>query len=195
MREISLHLLDIAENSVAAGADRIEILVHENHDKDLLEASVIDDGKGMDAETITQVINPFFTSRTTRKVGLGIPLLKAAAEACDGALSIQSSPGHGTKIQVQFKNSHIDRMPLGDLASTFISLLVANPEIDWIFGYKVTPSNLNEPPRSFTFENQSFREAVDGCSYSEPIILGYIREVFDDGIREVEYPGRHPIKL
>ena len=188
MREISLHLLDIAENSVSAGATDIQIRVHEDHEKDLLESVILDNGKGMDSETVAQVIDPFFTSRTTRKVGLGIPLLKATAEICDGALTIQSSPGVGTQIIVKFKYSHIDRMPLGDLSSTFVSLLVAYPDINWFFEYTITPSDQAAPPRKFTFENQPFRDALAGCSYSEPTILGYLREFFENGIHEVEKP-------
>ena len=192
MREISLHILDIAENSVAAGADQIQIRVYENHVNDVMELVIADNGKGMDAQTVAQVIDPFFTSRTTRKVGLGIPLLKAAAEACDGAFNIDSSPGKGTIIEVNFKYSHIDRMPLGDLSSTFVSLLVAYPETNWSFEYKIQPSIPQALARSFTFENQTFREAVEGCSYSEPTILGYLREVFENGIREVENPVKQP---
>jgi anti-sigma regulatory factor (Ser/Thr protein kinase) len=188
MREISLHILDIAENSVSAGATRIQIQVHENHGSDLMDIVIKDNGKGMDAETVAQVVDPFYTSRTTRKVGLGIPLLKAAAEACDGALTIQSSPGIGTIIEVYFKFTHIDRMPLGDLASTFVALLVAYPEIDWSFDFTITRYISDTPTRSFLFENKPFRKALDGCSYSEPIILSYIRDLFENGIRDVESP-------
>jgi hypothetical protein len=192
MREISLHILDIAENSVAAGASKIQVRVHEDHSSDQLITIIADNGKGMDAVTVAQVIDPFFTSRTTRKVGLGIPLLKAAAEACDGALTIQSSPGNGTEINVHFRYSHIDRMPLGDLASTFVSLLVAYPDIDWFFEYSNTSDLPDVPVRSFKFENESFKEALEGCSYSEPTILSYIRGLFENGIREVESPLNQP---
>jgi hypothetical protein len=188
MREISLHLLDIAENSVSAGASNIEVRVLINDDRDILEAVIVDNGKGMSAETVAQVIDPFFTSRTTRKVGLGIPLLKAAAEACDGGLIVQSSPGIGTKIDVHFRYSHIDRMPLGDLSSTFVSLLVAYPDINWLFEYTSTSSNQGPTSRTFAFDNQSFKEALAGCPYSEPMVLEYIRELFENGIQEVENP-------
>ena len=95
--------------------------------------SVEDNGKGMDAEMVARVTDPFVTSRTTRKVGLGIPLLKAAAEACEGGLTIQSEPGKGTWCEVEFQRSHIDRMPLGDLAATMLTLVVGSPEVHWIF--------------------------------------------------------------
>ena len=119
MREISLHLLDIAENSVAADGKNISIHVHEDLFNDRLSASVIDDGRGMDAETAQQVQDPFYTTRTTRNVGLGIPLFKEAAEMAEGSFSLQSEPGKGAWLEAEFRHSHIDRMPLGDLSSTF----------------------------------------------------------------------------
>jgi signal transduction histidine kinase len=115
MREITLHLLDIAENSVAAGAKNIDIYIEENLLKDRLYLSIEDDGKGMDEETVKAITDPFTTSRTERKVGLGIPLLKNAAEACEGSLTVTSALGKGTKIEATFQHSHIDRMPLGDV--------------------------------------------------------------------------------
>ncbi len=127
MRELALHLLDIAENSVAADAGKIQIEVSEDTLADRLKMSVEDDGRGMDEALVARVVDPFVTSRTTRKVGLGIPLLKAAAEACKGGLTIQSALGKGTRIEVEFQRSHIDRMPLGDLGATFLTLVVGYP--------------------------------------------------------------------
>jgi signal transduction histidine kinase len=135
VREIALHLLDIAENSVAAQAKTVFIAVCEDLPADRLSASVKDNGKGMDAETLASVVDPFVTSRTTRKVGLGIPLLKAAAEACDGQLQIASQLGKGTTLEVEFRRSHIDRMPLGDLGSTILTLVVAYLQIHWLYFY------------------------------------------------------------
>ena len=128
MRELALHLLDIAQNSVSAHARNITISVEEDSRADRLRCSVIDDGVGMDAETVQLVTDPFVTSRVTRNVGLGIPLLKAAAEACEGGMWIHSTPGIGTRIDVEFQHSHIDRMPLGDLAETFLTLVVGCPD-------------------------------------------------------------------
>ena len=91
----------------------------------------------MDAETVKRVTDPFITSRTTRKVGLGLPFLKAAAEACQGSLSIHSQLGVGTQIEVNFQRSHIDRMPLGDLQTTFLNLLIGYPQVHWIFNIKL----------------------------------------------------------
>lgn len=179
MRELSLHLLDIAENSVAAGADRIVITVDENHARDRLYLAVDDDGKGMDAQTLANVTDPFFTSRTTRKVGLGIPLLKAAAEACNGGLTILSKVGVGTKVEVEFQHSHIDRMPLGDLAGTLFSLVIAFPDIHWLFCCRVDG-------REYLFDSQPIMEALDGVSITEPEVITFLRSTIQDGIAGIQ---------
>jgi hypothetical protein len=175
VRELSLHLLDIAENSVAANASRVKIVVIEDSKVDLLQMSVEDNGKGMDAEMVARVVDPFVTSRTTRKVGLGIPLLKEAAEACNGFLKITSKIGQGTVVFVQFQLSHIDRMPLGNLADTFLQLLIANPSIHWIFEYRV-----NE--KHFEFDDSPIKDELAGISLTEPSILSYLRVTLETGI-------------
>ncbi len=177
MRELSLHLLDIAENSVAAKASQIKITVVEDRQADLLQMSVEDNGKGMTAEMAAQVTDPFVTSRTTRKVGLGIPLLKEAAEACNGSLKFISAVGVGTTRVVQFQRSHIDRMPLGNLADTFFHLLIANPSIHWLFIYRVDA-------RSFEFDDAPIKAELEGISLTEPAVLSYLRQTIDTGILE-----------
>jgi anti-sigma regulatory factor (Ser/Thr protein kinase) len=189
VRELALHLLDIAENSVAAKAQNITISVNEDHKADRLQMSVVDDGCGMDEATVARVIDPFFTSRTTRKVGLGLPFLKQAAESCNGNMQINSTPGKGTQVKVEFQHSHIDRMPLGDLAGTFLSLLIANPEINWDFNYVVDG-------REFKFESFPVIQALEGVSLTEPSILTYLRESIESGVTEVlsasPRPDRNP---
>lgn len=178
MRELTLHLLDIAENSVAAQAHNITLTVVEDLLHDRLRMAVQDDGKGMDAEMAVRVVDPFVTSRTTRKVGLGIPLLKEAAEACNGFLTIQSTPGVGTTLAVEFQHSHIDRMPLGDVCGTLISLVVAFPQIHWRFVYQVNQ-------KTYEFDDQPLKEALDGVSLTEPDVLAYLRTSIRDGIAEL----------
>ncbi len=178
MRELALHLLDIAENSVSAHADTVRITVEENHTTDQLRMSVEDNGVGMSAEMAARVTDPFVTSRTTRKVGLGIPLLKEAAEACNGWLTIQSAPGQGTCVTVEFQFSHIDRMPLGNLAATVLTLVVGSPEVHWILTRTVDD-------RTFTFDDQPVKEAIDGLPLSDPAVLGYLRNVLEAGIAEL----------
>ncbi len=177
MRELALHLLDIAENSVAAGANDIAISVDEDLANDRLRMSVEDNGKGMDPSTVARVIDPFVTSRTTRKVGLGIPLLKEAAEACNGNLQIESQVGRGTRIDVDFKRSHIDRMPLGDLPGTILTLVVAYPDIHWIFDYRYGE-------RNFCFDDAGVKKELGGFPLTEPSILAFIREMLEQGVAE-----------
>ncbi len=180
MREISLHLLDIAENSVAAQSRNICIEVDENLQSDLLTVSVTDDGRGMDAKTAQQVLDPFYTTRTTRKVGLGIPLLKLAAEMAEGRLSLVTEAGRGTKVEASFRHSHIDRMPLGDLAITFLTLLVSYPHIHWVFDYQVTDKDGRRD--NFNFDDIELKAILGNMSMTEPDILKFVRGMFEEGI-------------
>jgi hypothetical protein len=184
MKELALHILDIAENSVSAQAKSIVISVDENLPEDRLELSVLDDGRGMDAETAARAVDPFHTSRTTRKVGLGLPLLKAAAQACQGDLTLDSMLGEGTCVRVDFQRSNIDRMPLGDLASTFLGLLVAHPEVTWKFEYTVQAAK-DEPAEVFTFDDRPVKEMLGDLPLTEPSILAYLRNLFEEGISAV----------
>ena len=179
MREIVLHLLDLAENSVSAGAHAITISVCEDLDADRLTARIEDDGRGMDEETVRKVIDPFFTSRTTRKVGLGIPLLKEAAEASNGRLEIWSKPGAGTQVEASFQHSHIDRMPLGNLSTVFLELTVAHPEIHWIFRYT---ARLNGRQETFEFNDEPVKEILAEVPLTHPDVLAYLRETLEEGL-------------
>jgi hypothetical protein len=185
MREIALHLLDIAENSVSAQARNITISVLDDLPKDRLSALVQDDGRGMDAEMVARVTDPFVTSRTTRKVGLGIPLFKAAAEACDGFLVIDSTVGKGTILKVEFQRSHIDRMPLGDLPGTILTLLVAYPDIHWIFDYTILHFE-PEGQSNFHFDDRPVKAELQGVSLCEPEVLAFLREYLETGVAELQ---------
>ena len=136
MEDLSLHILDIVENSVAAQADRIEIRITEDKKKDLLTVEVLDNGIGMDQETAKKALDPFYTSKTVRRFGFGLSLLSEAAKAANGHFSIKSKKGEGTKIRADFQHSHIDRKPLGDIGETIITLVMGNPEIDFIYVHK-----------------------------------------------------------
>jgi anti-sigma regulatory factor (Ser/Thr protein kinase) len=187
VRELALHILDIAENSISAGAKQIRISVIERLLDDKLEIRIEDDGKGMDAETLSMITDPFITSRTTRKVGLGIPFLKAAAELCGGTFSIQSTSGAGTAVYADFQHSHIDRMPLGNLSSTLQTLLIGSPEINWVFEYRVDDNH-------FIFDDKPIKETLDGVPLSEPAVLAFIRQFIDGGIMEVRQNVASEIK-
>ena len=180
MKELALHLMDIAENSVGGGATKITILVEENTEEDYLQIAVEDNGRGMDAEFLANVVNPFTTTRTTRKVGLGIPLFKEACESCNGTFKIESEVGKGTKVEATFQHSHIDRMPLGDIAHTILCLVVAYPNIHWNFKY-IYNQNV------FDFDDQPIKDELEGISFSEPDILTFLREYITGGIESVQY--------
>jgi hypothetical protein len=179
MREIVLHLLDLAENSVSAGAHAITISICEDLLADRLTARIEDDGRGMDEETLRKVIDPFFTSRTTRKVGLGIPLLKEAAEACNGQMEIHSKPGAGTQVQVSFQHSHIDRMPLGNLPTVFLELTVAHPEVHWTFRYT---ARRNECQATYEFNDEPVKEILAEVPLTHPDVIAYLRETLEEGL-------------
>lgn len=181
MRELALHLLDIAENSVSALASIIRISIEENRAADRLRMVIGDNGKGMDTQTVARITDPFVTSRTTRKVGLGLPLLKAAAEACNGGLEIWSEVGQGTTVTIEFQLSHIDRMPLGDLSSTLMTLVIGSPEVRWVFQYTVDG-------HVFEFDTQPILETLDGVPLTDPAILAYLRNMLEEGVAEVRQP-------
>jgi len=129
MEDLSLHILDIVENSIDAGAKRIQIEICEDLKHDLLSIEIRDDGKGMDEETVKKALNPFFTTKTVRKVGLGLSLFREAAKQANGDLAIQSEVGRGTRLKATFQHSHIDRKPLGDMSKTMMTLIISHPEI------------------------------------------------------------------
>ncbi len=136
MRELSLNILDVAQNSITAGASLITIEVNENTIDHTLLIGIYDNGKGMSEEQVKSVIDPFFTTRTTRKVGMGIPLFKMAAEQTGGCLEIKSKLGVGTEVKAYFKTDSVDFTPLGDVASTVQMLITMNTDRDFV--YKIT---------------------------------------------------------
>jgi hypothetical protein len=136
MQDFSLHILDIAENSIGAGAKRIEIKIEEDRKKNLLTIEINDDGKGMSEEMVSKVLDPFITTRTTRRVGLGLSLFAQAARACNGEVHIESKLDKGTRLTGTFQLSHIDLKPWGSMVNTLMTLIVGNPEIDFFYQHK-----------------------------------------------------------
>jgi hypothetical protein len=179
VRELALHLLDIAENSVAAGAKNVTVAVEEDTRTDRLILSVEDDGRGMDEKMAVAVLDPFVTSRTTRKVGLGLPLLKAAAEACNGGLTLTSKVGEGTRVVCEFQWSHIDRMPLGDVAGTVLALVIGTPQVHWVYRHRANDE-------TFDFDDQPIKETLGDVPLTEPDILSFIRATLQDGVAQVQ---------
>jgi hypothetical protein len=137
LRELSLHILDIAENGITAGADCIRIEVTELRTDDVLTIVISDNGHGISTEKLARLQDPFVTSRTTRRVGLGLTLLAAAAERCNGKMEVRAGDAGGTEVRATFQNSHIDRAPLGDMGSTLATLMMGNPQIDFVYKHAI----------------------------------------------------------
>jgi len=138
MEDLSLHILDLVQNSISAMAHLVEITIVEDSEKDWLTIIIKDDGIGMEEHVVDRVTDPFYTTRKTRKVGLGLPLFKATAEGCGGIFNIISTPGVGTCIEAGFVLSHIDRPPFGNLADTMITIILCNPEIDLVYSHSTS---------------------------------------------------------
>lgn len=136
MEELSLHILDIAENSIEAKASKIEIIIVENKKKNQFSIKIIDNGLGMDKETIKNAVNPFYTTKKVRRFGLGLSMLSNAARATNGTFSISSKKTNGTIVKAEFEHDHIDRQPLGDIKQTLITLVMGHPEINLFYTHK-----------------------------------------------------------
>ncbi len=179
MPELSLNILDIAQNSIRANAKLIQIIVTADTQKNILHILIEDDGCGMTQEQINCVTDPFFTTRTTRKVGLGIPFFQCAATATGGNLSITSTLGVGTKVNADFVLSHIDRMPLGDMTSTIHTLITMNSDIDFLYTY-----TLDE--KSFTLDTRELRNILGDVPFHVPEVSNYIKEYLSENKQEVD---------
>ncbi len=173
MQELSLNVLDVAENSIRAGATLVTITLTEDPARDLLAISIEDNGCGMTAEQLRQVTDPFYTTRTTRKVGLGVPLFKMAAEMTGGEFSIDSQPGRGTRICASFGLGHVDRMPLGDMTGTVLSLIQLCPQVD--FCYRVARAG-----GSYEIDTREYRQVLGEIPLSEPQVLAFIRSQIEE---------------
>jgi signal transduction histidine kinase len=153
MEDLSLHILDIVENSVVAEAKEVRILIVEETAEDKLSLEIRDDGKGMDEQMRKKALDPFFTTRTTRRVGLGLPLLAQAARDSGGSLELSSAPGRGTLVKAEFQLSHPDRKPLGDVVATLGAIVAGRPELVLVFEYRkdgevVAILDSSRPPQS-----------------------------------------------
>jgi len=169
MEDLSLHVLDIAENSINAGARNIGIIVREDVSRDLLVLEVTDNGRGMSIENAEKASDPFYTTRTTRKVGLGLALLDQAARMANGTLEVRSVPGSGTSVTATFQLSHIDMKPLGDMPATIVVLVAGNPDVHFTY-------HVEHDGRSFTFDTNEIKGRLLGMDLNSPKTLTFIRE-------------------
>ena len=177
MPEISLSVLDVSENSVRAGATLVSIQISVDSASDSMTIVIGDNGKGMDPEQAAHAADPFFTTRTTRSVGMGLPFFKYAAECTGGSFSIASQPGKGTVVTAVFMLSHIDRMPLGDMSSTIHNLILYHPDIDFCYTYCCNGL-------SFTLDTREMREILGEIPFHTPEVSSYIMELLSENHRE-----------
>jgi anti-sigma regulatory factor (Ser/Thr protein kinase) len=169
MEDLSLHILDIAENSVNAGADRIEIHIIEDQDKDSISLEIIDNGMGMDEETVKKALDPFYTTKKIRRFGFGLSLLSEAARTAGGTFSIESKKGEGTEVRAHFQHSHIDRQPLGDMAQTLITLIMGSPGIDFLYIHR-------KERREYRLDTAEIRTQLGDVPLNSPQVLKILRE-------------------
>ncbi len=180
-RDLSQHILDIAENGVKAGATLLHLTIEENFVADTLRIVVQDNGSGMNAETLAKVEDPWFTTRTTRNVGLGIPFFKQAAEMCGGSFDISSEPGVGTTTEATFQHSHIDRPPLGDLAGTLLCMIVGFVGVDVLYEHRVDDARA-DTGGEFILDTREIHAILgDDVPFSDPDVLSFLNESLHEG--------------
>jgi len=175
MDEISSHIIDIVANSVTAKAKNVAVEITTDSEKDLLSLFIKDDGTGMDEETIKKVLDPFYTTKIGKKVGLGVPLLKGTAETTGGTFSLSSSVGKGTEIFATFNLTHPDLPPLGNIRDTMLVLVVGNPDTDFRF---VVKNNTAE----FILDTKEMRAHLDGVPINHPDVITFLSKYIDESM-------------
>lgn len=174
MEDLSLHVLDIAENAIAAGATRIAIVINENEQRDLLTIRISDNGRGMSKDTLRQALDPFFSTKG-KKTGLGLSLLAQAADHCGGGLSIATAHRKGTKVMARFRHGHIDRPPLTNMTGTMTALVVGHPEIDFRYRHR-------RNGRAFAFASRPILKYAGASSGTSPRLIGKVRTMLQAGL-------------
>ena len=182
MKDLSMHILDIAQNSISADATLIRIEIDENAAEDSFRVTIADNGKGMPAELASRVTDPYVTTRTTRKVGLGLPLLRQNAERTGGSLSIESEEGKGTTVSALFSLGNFDRPPLGDIAGTIVLLAAANLKIQFIYKHRTEQGE-------YIFDTSEVNETLDGMPLSEAGVIRFLKEMIIENLQEIHIAG------
>ncbi|SEM18699.1 Histidine kinase-, DNA gyrase B-, and HSP90-like ATPase [Syntrophus gentianae] len=178
MLELALHILDIAENSIRAGAKLIRILIREDETRDLFLMRITDNGHGMSPEEQKKALDPFYTTKKVRRIGMGLPLLSDAAERTGGKMILRSKPGVGTVISAEFGLSHIDRQPMGDIPSVLIAIIVGNPGSDLIYRHEVQG-------RIYLLDTRNIKEALEDVPLNHPEVVNFLREHIMEGLSDI----------
>lgn len=179
MRELSLNILDIAQNSISAGASLIIVEVDEDTAGHTMTITVSDNGCGMDEEQLRNVCDPFFTTRTTRKVGMGIPLFRLAAEQTGGSLTVSSKKGVGTKTSAVFHTDSIDFTPLGDITSTVTMLVSMNTDRDFVY-------RRSRDGQSFEIDTREIKKILDGVPLCNPDVVQWMTEYIEENTAQLK---------
>lgn len=167
MRELSLHLIDIAENGISAGADLITIRISQRDIDDILEIVIADNGRGIPSGLLKKAADPFFTTKTTRRIGLGLSLFREAAKRCDGEFRLKSEEGNGTEVFASFRLNHIDLAPLGDVAGSISCLIMGNPGVDFLYVHEINGE-------SFSLDTREIRKELEGVPLSNPEVVKWV---------------------
>jgi len=178
LEDLSLHILDIAENALKANATRVEIHVIEDLEHDRLRIQIIDNGTGMDEALAQTATDPFVTTRTERRVGLGLPLLAESARMAGGEVRVHSAPGKGTLIEADFVYSHIDRKPLGDMVRTMMVLIAGNPGVDFSYYHQ-------KGEHSYCLDTTELRKTLEEIPINHPEVIKLIKNDLEQGLKEV----------
>jgi len=173
-----MHILDIAMNSIKANAALVEIKIEDSIKNNWLKITIADNGKGMSEEVINRVTNPFYTTRTSRKVGLGLPMLKEACERCKGYLIIESEIGLGTKVFCYFERDNIDRAPLGNMGETIMTIINSGNNFELIYTHKTDEGE-------FIFDTRQVKEMLDGIDIRDINVLLWIKEYINENVKSV----------
>jgi anti-sigma regulatory factor (Ser/Thr protein kinase) len=178
VEDLSLHILDIVENAIRAQAQHVRISIREDLKQDVLSIEIEDDGAGMSEDLKRRALDPFTTTKTTSRIGLGLPLFEQAAKMCDGEFSIFSEKGAGTKVRATFRHSHIDRKPMGKISQTLITLIAGNPAVD--FCYRHARENT-----TVQFDTQEWKRELEGVPINNPEVLRLIKKELAETLGKV----------
>jgi len=178
LRELALHIMDIIENGINAGAGLIRLNIQEDRRKNRLRITIQDNGRGIPREILDKVTDPFFTTRTARRVGLGLSLFREASKRCGGEFKIDSRPGEGTTVEATFQMDHIDLAPMGDLTGALTTLMMGSPEVDFLYTHEIDG-------RRFVLDTREIRETLDGVPLNNARILKFISDMIEGGVEEI----------
>jgi hypothetical protein len=176
--ELSLHILDIAENSIRAGADLVRITVDEDLAANRYVLQIKDNGSGMSEEVRKKALDPFFTSKKVRRVGLGLPMLAEAAERTGGNFLLESSMGKGTLVRAEFGLDHIDRQPLGKITGTLVALIIGNPKMDFIYEHR-------KNSQTYVLDTREIKEQLEDIPINHPEVLHFLKENVQEGLTDI----------